>query len=306
VFFFTEFEEVACFMPELPEVEYVARQLRQTLIGRKIIAVQVNWARTIGHPDVEAFRAQLPGTRVRGVDRRAKLLLLFLSDGQALVVHRRMTGNILLFPAASEGTVWHELPDAYCRVAFLLDDGRRVAFSDPRKFGRISLYAADELKAALGGFGLEPLSAEFTAEALARLLKKHARQVKPFLLDQAAIAGIGNIYADEALFRAGIHPLRRTDTLASEEVGRLHEAIRAVLEVGIAHGGTTFGRHQDIWGEEGRNREHLLVYQHEKMPCVRCGTPIVRMVVAQRGTHFCPQCQPLLVPAGEKVEWPPL
>ncbi len=289
-------------MPELPEVEYVARQLRQTLIGRRIAAVQVNWARAIGHPDVETFCAQLAGAQVSRIDRRAKLLLVFLNGGQALVVHRRMTGNLLLFPAAPEGTSWSELSDPYCRVAFLLDDGRRVVFSDPRKFGRMALYTADELKTALGGFGLEPLSEEFTAEALSRLLKSHARQIKPFLLDQTAIAGIGNIYADESLFRAGIHPLRRTDTLTSEEVGRLHEAIRSVLEKGIAHGGTTFSRHQDVWGESGRNRAHLLVYQHEGTPCSRCGTTIVRKVVAQRGTHFCPQCQPLAVLVSQNVE----
>jgi formamidopyrimidine-DNA glycosylase len=287
-------------MPELPEVEYVARQLRQTLIERTITAVQVNWPRTIGYPDVQLLCAQLAGAQISRIDRRAKLLLLFLSTGQALVIHRRMTGNILLFPTAPEGTAWQELPDPYCRVAFLLDDGRRVVFSDPRKFGRISLYAADELQTALGGFGLEPLGEQFTTAALARLLTSHARQIKPFLLDQTAIAGIGNIYADEALFRAGIHPLRRTDTLTSEEVGRLHEAIRAVLEVGIAHGGTTFGRHQDIWGEAGWNREHLLVYQHEEMPCARCGTSIVRIVVAQRGTHYCPQCQPFSAPINQK------
>lgn len=289
-------------MPELPEVEYVARQLQETLPGRTITAVQVYWARTIGHPDASSFSTRLSGAQISKIGRRAKLLLLFLGNKDTLVIHRRMTGNILLFPAAPAGMVWHELPDAYCRVALLLDDGRRVAFSDPRKFGRISLYQPKELQAVLGGYGVEPLSEEFTTAALALLLKRHARQMKPFLLDQAAVAGIGNIYADEALFRAGIHPLRRTDTLTGEEVGRLHEAIRAVLEVGIAHGGTTFGRHQDIWGEAGWNREHLHVYQHEAMPCVRCGTPIVRIVVAQRGTHFCPQCQPLSVSLDQQGE----
>lgn len=291
-------------MPELPEVEYVARQLQQTLIGQSITAVQVNWARAIGHPDVPSFCTRLSGAKISRIGRRAKLLLVFLSNEETLVIHRRMTGNILLFPAAPEGAVWHELPDPYCRVAFLLADGRRMAFSDPRKFGRMALYGPGELQAALKGYGLEPLGEEFTATALARLLKGHARQIKPFLLDQTAVAGIGNIYADEALFRAGIHPLRRTDTLSSAEVGRLHEAIRTVLEAGIAHGGTTFGRHQDIWGEAGWNREHLQVYQHEEMPCVRCGTLIVRIVVAQRGTHFCPQCQPLAVSIAQPLEQP--
>ncbi len=280
-------------MPELPEVEYVARQLRQTLVGRTIADVRVNWPRTIAHPDVPTFCAELPGARVLGVDRRAKFLLISLSREQALVIHRRMTGNLLLFPAAIEHSPWEAVDDPYCRAVFLLDDGRRLVFTDPRKFGRIALYPAAELSRALGGLGLEPLSQEFTTTALARLLAGRARQMKPLLLDQTCIAGIGNIYADEALFHAGIHPLRQAQTLTPDEVARLHTAIREVLTLGIEHGGTTFGRHQDIWGEAGRNRDHLAVYQRAGAPCLRCGTPLVRIVVAQRGTHFCPTCQPL-------------
>lgn len=279
-------------MPELPEVEYVARQLRQALAGCTIRDARVNWPRTIAHPDVPTFCAEVAGASVLRVDRRAKYLLLFLSGEQALVVHRRMTGNLLLFPAAAEGALWEETPDPYCRAVFLLDDGRRLVFTDPRKFGRIALYPASELADALGGLGLEPLGDEFTPEALAGLLAGRSRQMKPLLLDQTCIAGIGNIYADESLFRAGIHPLRRAETLTREEIARLHDAIRAVLELGIEHGGTTFGRYQDIWGEAGRNREHLAVYQRDGEPCMRCGTPLVRVVVAQRGTHFCPTCQP--------------
>jgi formamidopyrimidine-DNA glycosylase len=279
-------------MPELPEVEYVARQLRQTLVDRTIRDARVTWPRTIAHPDAQTFCAEVAGARVLRIDRRAKYLLLFLSGEQALVVHRRMTGNLLLFPAAADEALWEETSDPYCRVVFLLDDGRRLVFTDPRKFGRIALYPVSELAGALHGLGLEPLGDEFTLEALAALLAGRARQMKPLLLDQTCIAGIGNIYADESLFRAGIHPLRRAETLTEEEIARLHAAIRAVLELGIEHGGTTFGRHQDIWGEAGRNREHLAVYQRDGEPCLRCGTSLVRMVVAQRGTHFCPTCQP--------------
>ncbi len=279
-------------MPELPEVEYVARQLRQTLIGRAISDVRVNWPRAIAHPDAQTFCAELPGARVLGIDRRAKYLLISLSGEQTLLIHRRMTGNLLLFPAAAGEESWEEMPDPYARVVFLLDDGRRLVFTDPRKFGRLALYPTGEISAALGGLGLEPLSEEFTVEALAARLAGRARQMKPLLLDQTCIAGIGNIYADESLFRAGIHPLRRADTLTLEEVGRLREAIREVLERGIEHGGTTFGRHQGIWGEAGRNRDHLAVYQRAGQPCLRCGTPVARLVVAQRGTHFCPTCQP--------------
>jgi formamidopyrimidine-DNA glycosylase len=279
-------------MPELPEVEYVARQLRQTLIGRTINDVRVNWSRTIAHPDPQTFCAELSSVRVLGVDRRAKYLLLSLSGEQTLLIHRRMTGNLLLFPAAAGAPSWEDVPDPYCRVVFLLDDGQRLVFTDPRKFGRIALYPTSELGAALGGLGLEPLSDAFTPEALAALLAGRSRQMKPLLLDQTCIAGIGNIYADEALFQAGIHPLRRAETLTPEEVARLHAAIRAVLELGIEHGGTTFGRHKDIWGEAGRNRAHLAVYQRTGEPCLRCGTLLARLVVAQRSAHFCPTCQP--------------
>jgi formamidopyrimidine-DNA glycosylase len=292
-------------MPELPEVEYVARQLRQTLPGRTFADVRVNWSRTIGHPDAQTFNAELPGAQVLEIDRRAKYLLLLLSGDQALLVHRRMTGNLLLFPAADEGADWAETPDPYARVVFLLDDGRRLVFTDPRKFGRIALYPQSELAGALAGLGLEPLGAEFTPEALAALLAGRARQMKPLLLDQTVIAGIGNIYADESLFRAGIHPLRRAETLTPEEIARLHAAIREVLELGIEHGGTTFGRHQDIFGEAGRNRAHLAVYQRDGEPCLRCGTPLMRLVVAQRGTHFCPTCQPAFEESAPLVEAEP-
>jgi len=279
-------------MPELPEVEYVARQLRQTIVGRALSAVQVNWPRAIAHPDAATFCAELPGARILRVDRRAKFLLVSLSGDQTLLIHRRMTGNLLLFPAAADQRSWADVPDPYDRVVFLLDDGRRLVFTDPRKFGRIALYPLSELSAALSGLGLEPLSDEFTPAALAALLAGRARQIKPLLLDQTCIAGLGNIYADESLFRAGIHPLRRAATLTPAEITRLHAAIHAVLELGIEHGGTTFGRHQDLWGQAGRNRDHLAVYQRAGEPCLRCGAPLVRIIVAQRSAHFCPTCQP--------------
>jgi formamidopyrimidine-DNA glycosylase len=280
-------------MPELPEVEYVARQLRQTLIGRTITDVHVTWPRTIAHPDADTFCAELPGSQVQHVDRRAKFVVISLSGEHTLLIHRRMTGNLLIFPPAVEDTPWQGVSDPYARVVFLLDDRRRLAFTDPRKFGRIALYPSSELERALTGLGLEPLGEEFTPEAFARLLAGRARPIKPLLLDQSLVAGIGNIYADEALFRAGIHPLRRAETLTTEEIARLHEAIRAVLEVGIEHGGTTFSRHQDLWGQTGWNRDHLQVYHREGDPCLRCGASITRIVVAQRSAHFCPTCQPV-------------
>jgi formamidopyrimidine-DNA glycosylase len=271
-------------MPELPEVEYIARQLREALVGRRIVAAEVFWERSIARPAAPEFVARIAGQRVTGVDRRGKYLLIALGEGDTLVVHRRMSGN-LTFAAAGV-----EVP--YTRVRLLLDDGRQLAYSDPRKFGRLMLVSDGELGDALGALGPEPLDPAFTPEALGARLAKRPRAIKALLLDQSVIAGLGNIYADEALFRAGIHPLRPASSLTPREVAALHAGIQEVLHTGIEHGGTTFGRHRDVYDEAGSNLEHVEVYRRTGQPCVRCGTPIQRVVVAQRGTHFCPHCQP--------------
>jgi formamidopyrimidine-DNA glycosylase len=272
-------------MPELPEVEYVARQLRAELIGRRIASVEVLWPRTVEGTAPEEFAARLVGRTVIDVDRRAKYLLLDLDDGQVLVIHRRMSGN-LIFTAPSER-------DPYARVALALDDGRRLVFSDPRKFGRLALTTRAEPPASFAALGPEPLAPDFTPEMLAARLAGRRRALKALLLDQSVIAGLGNIYADETLWRAQLHPLRPGASLTREEVAALHAAMQETLRLGIEHGGTTFGRHRDVFNEAGRNVEHLDVYRRTGEPCRRCGTPIARTVVAQRGTHYCPQCQRL-------------
>ncbi|HEX8995260.1 MAG TPA: bifunctional DNA-formamidopyrimidine glycosylase/DNA-(apurinic or apyrimidinic site) lyase [Ktedonobacterales bacterium] len=272
-------------MPELPEVEYVARQLRETLLGRRIVAVDVRWERSIQGMAPEEFVAEARDRTVREVGRRAKYLLLTLDDGRLLIIHRRMSGNLLLWNQS-------EPEPLYARVIFTLDDGRRLVYTDPRKFGRIALATLDTLPAAFASLGPEPLEADFTPETLAARLAGQARAIKATLLDQTVVAGLGNIYADESLFRAGIHPLRPASSLTAEEVTRLHAGIQGALTTGIAHGGTTFGRHRDIYNEAGVNLEHVEVYRRAGQPCLRCGAPIERIVVAQRGTHFCPQCQP--------------
>ena len=183
----------------------------------------------------------------------------------------------------------------YCRVCFNLADGRRLLYTDPRKFGRIALWRREREAEAFQGFGIEPLGDEFTVEELARSLAGRAGAIKPVLLNQSVIAGIGNIYADEALYYASIHPLRPASSLSQEEVRLLREGIVAVLTRGIEHGGTSFNEYRDLWGEAGENYNHMRVYQREGKPCPRCGTPIERIVVAQRGTHFCPNCQRLIV-----------
>ena len=294
-------------MPELAEVEYVARQLRENAIGATISTVNIVWPRAISHPTPEIFAAELVGRTITGIDRRGKLLLVALgrphpvasrepcppsADGVGeieeegwVTVHRRMAGNLRLLMA-------EEPDERYLVVDIRLADGRRLQYSDPRKFGRLAFWHADELPQALAEYGAEPLAADFTAARLAAILRGRSRALKPLLLDQARIAGLGNIYADEALHRAGLHPLRQADTLTPAEIARLRDAIVTVLELGIAHGGTTFGRHQGLFGEAGRNVDYLLVYRREGQPCATCGTPIQRIVVAQRGTRFCPRCQP--------------
>lgn len=272
-------------MPELPEVEYVARQLRATLPGRRFIGVETRWERAIQGMAPEEFAAEVSGRTVVAVGRRAKYLLLTLDDQRLLIIHRRMSGNLLLWPAG-------EPEPPYLRVSFTLDDGRRLLYTDPRKFGRIALATTEALSVMFASLGPEPLEEAFTPAALAARLTGHARAIKATLLDQQVVAGLGNIYADESLFRAGIHPLRPANSLTTAEVARLHAGIQGALTTGISHGGTTFGRHRDIYDEAGVNLEHVEVYRRAGQPCLRCGAPIERIVVAQRGTHFCPRCQP--------------
>jgi formamidopyrimidine-DNA glycosylase len=310
-------------LPELPEVEYTARQLREAIVGATIRDALVFWDRTIGYPDIPDFWAEIAGRRIEGIRRRGKFLLLDLSGGLFLSIHRRMTGNLLLLPPGwqidtslreTNPTAWNtkgptfrecqhtnkhaqrtysESETAYCRVCFNLVDGRRLLFTDPRKFGRIELWPQEQEDEALRGLGPEPLSEEFTVERLASALGKRRSAIKPTLLSQEVVAGLGNIYADEALYDAHIHPLQPANTLTREEVERLHKGIIRALISGITHGGTSFNDYRDLWGEAGENYNHVRVYHQDGKPCVRCGTLIERVVIAQRSTHFCPGCQKL-------------
>jgi len=270
-------------MPELPEVEYLARQLREALIGSRIMRVEVLWPRAVSRMTPEELIARLTGRRVLAVGRRAKYLVLTLDSGESLVIHRRMSGNLRLARAAETAP--------YTRVAFTLSNGRQLLFTDPRKFGRVTVAAPEELPALFGRLGPEPLDAEFTPDVLAERLARRQRSIKTSLLDQSVVAGLGNIYADEALFRAKIHPLRSAATLTPDEIIALHAGIQGALQNGIEHGGTTFGRHRDLYDEPGSNLEHIEVYRRTGQPCLRCGSTIVRIRIAQRSAHFCPHCQ---------------
>ncbi len=275
-------------MPELPEVETVVRQLRAGLVGRRFTAFASHWPRQCS-PGPREVEAGIVGRSCVALERRAKYIVARLDDGAALLIHLRMSGRLAW---AGDGE-----PPRHVRAEFQLDRGR-LLFDDARKFGRV-VYAADAA-VATAALGAEPLAPGFTAARLARLLAGRERQIKPLLLDQAVVAGLGNIYVDEALFAAGIHPTTPANRLDRAAVGRLHRAIRAVLRAGIRHNGTSF----DWIYPEGRMQQHLRVYGRAGESCLACGTPIERLRIGQRGTHVCPRCQPIEAvearPAGER------
>ncbi|MDQ3703206.1 MAG: DNA-formamidopyrimidine glycosylase [Chloroflexota bacterium] len=272
-------------MPELPEVETIRADLARSVIGRRITGVEVIWPRSVDRPPTEALVGLLPGHVVEALDRRGKYLVLRLDGGAALVVHLRMTGRLRWREAGSER-------DRHVRVILFLDDGHELHFDDQRKFGRL-YFALDEaeLLEILAKLGPEPLVEEFTRQGLRTQLLRRRTRLKPLLLDQRFLAGLGNIYVDEALWRAGLHPLRRSDSLSTPDIARLHEGIVAALQQGIANRGTTFSTYQDLAGSAGLNQEQLFVFRREGQPCPRCGTPIQKIRVAGRGTHICPRCQ---------------
>jgi formamidopyrimidine-DNA glycosylase len=286
-------------MPELPEVETVARDLRGLLVGATITGARGDWDRTIAsHASVEAFGAAVAGRRVEAVGRRAKLLVIRLSGNAALTIHLKMTGQLFVVPGGSA-------TDGHVRVALALDDGRELRFRDIRKFGRMGCWPVDPatgevLDPAAGGglfedVGPEPLDDEFTLRAFRGRIRGRRARLKPLLLDQRFVAGVGNIYADEALWRARLHPLRTAATLRPPDEARLHREIRAVLAEAVERRGSSIDDYTAPDGD-GSMQEHLDVYQRTGQPCPRCGRPIRRIVVGARATHFCSWCQRLPAP----------
>jgi formamidopyrimidine-DNA glycosylase len=274
-------------VPELPEVETVVRQVRRPLVGRHLGGTDVSWPRTIGGQAPRAFDAALRGARVARVWRRAKFVVCDLERDGALagwlVTHLRMSGRLSVEAPNERRSPW-------LRVRVALDDGRELHFADVRKFGRM-LHTTD-LAALLGELGPEPLDDAFTAEHLHARLRARRRVLKPLLLDQTVVAGLGNIYVDESLHKAGLHPRARSERLTLREVERLHSAIRAVLSEAIEREGSSFDTfYRTPEGQPGSYQDQFQVYGRGGEPCRTCATPIVRSVVAQRGTHHCPKCQ---------------
>lgn len=270
-------------MPELPEVECIAHGLRcgtqdvPPLPGMRIARVSLRWPGHIAQPSPSTFRRRIRGQTILDIRRRGKFLVFPLDD-YTMLVHLRMSGDLSLSPSNSA-------PGRFDHTVFLLENQWELRFSDARKFGRVFLVS--DPQSVLGALGPEPLDRSFTAEELASRLAGRRRALKPLLLDQSFVAGLGNIYADEGLFRAGLHPLRRTDSLQREEVHSLWKGIRAALRAGLRHNGASI----DWVYRGGGFQNRFRVYQRTGEPCYKCKTAILRIVVAQRGTHFCPHCQ---------------
>jgi formamidopyrimidine-DNA glycosylase len=280
-------------MPELPEVETIARLLRNPvipelsinetlatrpgIIGRVVNSVSIFWLRSLATPSHLEFEHTLPGQRVRSVGRRGKFLVIQFEDW-FLLIHLRMSGDIRVEPISIT-------PEKHDRMVVRFTDGWQMVFTDPRKFGRIWLVKSmDEVT---GSLGVEPLDETTTWDLLYQKFQSTSRRIKPVLLDQGIIAGLGNIYTDEALFLSGIHPLTPARKLTPLQAESLIRSIRLVLKEGIERNGASID-----WVYRGGDfQNHFKVYQQTGKPCLVCGTPIQRMVISQRGTHFCPNCQ---------------
>ena len=271
-------------MPELPEVETIRRGLISgsdgvpSLVHQRITSVDLFWPKTVASPDPLQFIQGLQQREIVNLSRRGKFLLINLDHG-TLIFHLRMSGDLRMQPAG-EPTQKHD------RLQLNFNSGWKLVFNDTRKFGRA--WLTEDPQKVLSGIGPEPLDSDLTPDKFYAMLQVRSRQIKPLLMDQRFLAGLGNIYTDEALFSAGIHPLRRSDTLIQPEAERLLAAIREVLQQGILAKGASID-----WVYRGGDfQNHFQVYKRTGSPCPRCGTPIQRIVVGQRSTHFCPVCQP--------------
>ncbi len=274
-------------MPELPEVETVARLIRPRLLGRTIVGAEIAWERTLGALSEAEFRRGVLGARIEAVRRRAKWIVVDLvrerESAGHLLVHLRMSGRLHVVPHEED-------PGPWCRVSLALDDGRDLCFVDVRKFGRM-LFVEDPAT-VLAELGPEPLEESFTPDWLRAALKARRRALKPLLLDQTFLAGLGNIYVDEALHLAKLHPTRLGASLDRPAVLRLHAAIREILARAIEHEGSSFDPfYRTPEGQPGAYQDQFRVYGRQGQPCLTCGARIRKMVLATRGTHFCGRCQ---------------
>lgn len=273
-------------MPELPEVETVRRTLENLVLGKKIKDVTVKWPKIIKHPDdLKEFKALLSGQTILSIGRRGKFLKILLDD-VILVSHLRMEGRYVYVEGEEE-------PDKHTHVIFHFTDGSELWYRDVRKFGTMHVYpiGEEEHNKPLSQLGPEPLDETFNPDELWEKLQKTSRKIKPALLDQAVLVGLGNIYVDEALFRVGLHPETIAQKLSKKQVKALHKAIIETLQEAVDQGGSTIRTYVNSQGDMGMFQQRLAVYARIGEPCVNCGNEIERIVVGGRGTHICPNCQ---------------
>lgn len=272
-------------MPELPEVETVRKGLTRLVVGKTIATVEVFWPRIVETDDLAHFRVQLAGQTIEAVNRRGKFLIFELTDFD-LISHLRMEGKYEFFPETMP-------PSKHTHVIFTFTDKSQLHYRDVRKFGRFQLFSKGQsvFYSGIRKLGPEPTAETFSLKEFAVALKKSQKIIKPLLLDQRLVTGLGNIYVDEALWLAKIHPERIASSLTTSEIRQLHQAIISVLENAIEAGGTTIRTYQNALGEVGSFQLQLHAYGQQNQPCERCGTPLKKIKVAQRGTHFCPKCQ---------------
>ena len=273
-------------MPELPEVETIVADLRPHLVGRTIVHCELRFPSIVRHPEPERFIDSITGLRIEGVGRRGKFMLIALGEGRLLVVHLGMSGQLRLVDATAEN-------ENHTHVILDLDDNRHLRYRDPRRFGRLLLGTEDELlmSGTLPKLGPEPIDPTFDADELYKRFRKRRAPLKALLLDQAMVAGVGNIYADESLYRARLRPDRAAGSLSRKSVRRLHESLRDSLETAIRNRGSSVDTYRDAWGEVGNQQESLLVYGRAGQPCFTCGRPLSIVRIAGRSTVFCRRCQ---------------
>lgn len=273
-------------MPELPEVETIVADLRPHLVGRTILRAELAFPTIVRHPEPEEFVDAIVGMRIESVGRRGKYILVHLSHDLLLVVHLGMTGQLRLVDESAP-------LEKHTHVVLFLDDGRQLRYRDPRRFGRLLLGTEAALLDArkMPRLGPEPIDPDFAADELYRRLRKRTAPLKAVLLDQKAIAGVGNIYADESLHRARLRPDRIAGSVSKKSAARLHESLRESLRTAIANRGSSVDTYRDAWGELGGQQEELLVYGRAGEPCFTCGRPLRAVRIAGRTTVFCTRCQ---------------
>jgi len=273
-------------MPELPEVETIRRQLTKKVKGKRIANVVVRWSKKLNCSG-NVFTERVRGARVQKVERRAKIIRIYLSNGWQLFIHLKMTGRLLVVGKNVE-------PTKHTHVVFQLEGGKQLFWEDYRKFGYIKMYQDAEADEFLYSFkfGPEPLERSFTKKVFSSCLRRHPNsKIKPLLLKQTCIAGIGNIYSDEALFRAKIHPLTQVKKITDDELGKLYTASRKILSAAVKLGGSSSDSYVDVYGKQGKFVPRLRVYGREGEPCKRCRMPIKRIKIGGRSAHLCQLCQ---------------